>query len=520
MAEIPEDEVLEDRGAIIGEVILRRGDVFDPSRPGQDNFLFRTANRLHVRTREATLENKLLFEPGEPYLGRRLAETERSLRRLDYLYDAWVVPYRYRDGAVDILVVTRDVWTLSVGAGFERAGGENTESLSLSDSNFAGTGKFVDLKWEDDPERSSYRLRFQDDALLGSRVELRLLFADNSDGFRRTLDLERPFYSFDTRWSAGTRIVDDDRISRLYADGDVIRVFRQEVDAWEVRAGLSSGYRNGRTHRFTTGWSFEEHTFSRHAEDPGRPRFFPRRIDRTISYPWVGYELATDRFLETRNLDQIGRTEDYNVGTQLAFRLGYSAESWGAYKDQWIFGGQLRRGLSGPGFLVQMDLFANGRYGTDGQEEDVHAGTSVETFVRNFGRHQFYGLVEAEAGWTLDAERQLLLGGETGLRGYPRYIQTGDRRYLVTLEQRFYSDRHLFDLVYLGGAVFFDAGRAYGGPERLASRDLGWLKDVGVGLRLSSSRSSRGTMVHLDVAYPLDGDFDSIQWLVTTKESF
>lgn len=33
--------------------------------------------------------------------------------------------------------------------------------------------------------------------------------------------------------------------------------------------------------------------------------------------------------------------------------------------------------------------------------------------------------------------------------------------------------------------------------------DLGLLRDVGLGLRLSSSRSGQGAMVHLDLAFPL-----------------
>ena len=47
------------------------------------------------------------------------------------------------------------------------------------------------------------------------------------------------------------------------------------------------------------------------------------------------------------------------------------------------------------------------------------------------------------------------------------------------------------------------------------------LQDVGLGLRLGSSRSSSGAMVHLDLAYPLDRreGIDSLQWLVSTSES-
>jgi hypothetical protein len=45
---------------------------------------------------------------------------------------------------------------------------------------------------------------------------------------------------------------------------------------------------------------------------------------------------------------------------------------------------------------------------------------------------------------------------------------------------------------------------------------------VGFGLRLGSARSALGNVLHVDVAYPLDGDsaVKKIQFLVETRKSF
>ena len=89
------------------------------------------------------------------------------------------------------------------------------------------------------------------------------------------------------------------------------------------------------------------------------------------------------------------------------------------------------------------------------------------------------------------------------------------------LEQRFFSDWYPFRLFHVGGAVFFDVGRAWGEAPVTASTN-GWLKDVGFGLRLGNTRSGLGRMTHIDLAYPLDGDGDlsNLQFLVSTKKSF
>ena len=48
------------------------------------------------------------------------------------------------------------------------------------------------------------------------------------------------------------------------------------------------------------------------------------------------------------------------------------------------------------------------------------------------------------------------------------------------------------------------------------------LKDVGIGLRIGNSRSGLGNIIHVDLAFPLDGDssIKNVQFLIQTKESF
>ena len=121
----------------------------------------------------------------------------------------------------------------------------------------------------------------------------------------------------------------------------------------------------------------------------------------------------------------------------------------------------------------------------------------------------------------MDEDNQFLIGGESGLRGYPSRIQDGSRRFLFTVEQRFYSDWHIFQLIHVGGAIFFDVGRAWT-PGVNPQRYDGVLKDAGFGLRFTSSRSTSGSVLHADVAYAIDGgdDIDKVQFNVSTEARF
>ena len=60
------------------------------------------------------------------------------------------------------------------------------------------------------------------------------------------------------------------------------------------------------------------------------------------------------------------------------------------------------------------------------------------------------------------------------------------------------------------------------GRDPLGAPSQGLLRDVGFGLRLGNSRSALGNVLHIDVAYPLDGDasINNVQFLIETRKTF
>jgi len=149
-------------------------------------------------------------------------------------------------------------------------------------------------------------------------------------------------------------------------------------------------------------------------------------------------------------------------------------------------------------------------------------------FWRHSSRRSLFVGLSADHGIRLDIDSQLTLGGDNGLRGYPYRFQTGQSRWLFTAEERWFTDWYPFRLFHVGGAVFYDMGQASGGnrvetPTSVAVEDSkGVLRDVGVGLRLGISRSSVGTLLHIDLAYPIDrvASMRKVQVSVEMKRSF
>jgi hemolysin activation/secretion protein len=169
-------------------------------------------------------------------------------------------------------------------------------------------------------------------------------------------------------------------------------------------------------------------------------------------------------------------------------------------------------------------LSQSGNYRLDEHRIENLKGTlNLEYFHGGSVRwNSWYTILSLTAAHNLTADEQLLIGGESGLRGYPSDYQQGNRRALWTLERRYFPDWHPFKLFRLGGVLFTDVGRAWFDDSRNNGPDSGVLKDVGFGLRLASSRIEVQRMLHLDFAFPLDGDdsIDQVQVLLRGRTQF
>jgi outer membrane protein assembly factor BamA len=515
---LPDPVQLQSSGATIGDILINPQNIFDVSDPKEDKALFRVANKLHIKTRDRVIEQQLLFHSGDIYSQRALEESERILRSARYLYDASIRPVAYHDGRVDIEVITRDVWTLNPGLSFGRRGGKSTFGFEIEELNILGSGTSISASHKSGVDRDSDILEYKNPHLGGSWVALDARYANNSDGSTRGLTVERPFYSLDTPWAVGLEGLDDDRVVSLYDRGKVIDKFRDRQRTVTAYGGWSKGLVNGWTQRWTTGVSYSDDQF---ADEPGWLPPGPIPQDRTLVYPWIGFELLQNNFEKLHNRDQIGRTEDFYLGAHVSGRLGWADPSFGADRSAMVFSAAGGYGLrAGDRTTILFDSTASGRL-EDGSLRNTTVGGQIRYYLQQSDRRLLFATIDAATSRNLDLDTQILLGGDNGLRGYPLRYQAGESRALFTVEQRYFTDWYPFRLFRIGAAAFFDMGRTWGEPPAGAP-SLGLLKDAGVGLRIGSSRSGLGNVIHVDVAFPLDGDssISSMQFLVETKKKF
>jgi outer membrane protein assembly factor BamA len=518
IAGIPDDAELEAQGARIGEIRFDARHLFDAEAADENTALSRLANRLHIQTREATIQDQLLFKRGDPYRGNLLEESARILRDTRYLRDALIRPIAYHDGVVDIEVTTQDVWTLNPGLSFGRTGGQNSSGFQLEDMNFLGRGTRFGVGYETGVDRDSKEIFYRDRQLGSTWWDLSATYSDNSDGRLGAFALDHPFYALGAKWAGGVSMLDDLRTDSRYDLGEVVDRYETSEQRSTIYFGHSNGLVDGWARRLTAGLTFDSHEFSA-APAVDAPLLLP--ADRKLVYPWIGVEWVEDNFYTVRNRDQIEKTEDFSLGWRARARLGYASPTLGSDRSAVMLDGAVSKGLS-LSARQSLDFAANvsGRLEHGSIAGGVLDG-DARYYFRQSPRRLFFMNLSATLGSNLDADQQILLGGDNGLRGYPLRYQAGEGRWLFTVEQRLFSNWYPFQLFNVGGAVFYDMGGTWG-RDPLGAPSQGLLKDVGFGLRLGNSRSALGNVLHVDIAFPLDGDssISNAQFLIETRKSF
>ena len=475
----------------VASVRIIRQQIFNTDAASENRRLFRLANRWHVNTKEGTIRTLLLFGDGDKVDVSRVAETERALRAKRFLYDARVIANRVCGNDVDIMVVTRDVWSLHPTASVTRTGGENEYDLGFSERNVFGTGVEVDAELFKTLDRSGASAGFANSNLGNSRVGLglRVENTDEGDGFLAFVG--QPFYALDARRAWNVTATTSESRRRLYDAGEEIASFGLDYRRAVLSRGWSKGLVDGSANRLSLGLAFEEWAFN------DAPVSLPDLEDREFAYPFVALQRIGDDFSRVRNLNRVQTTEDVFLGRQYDLLLGYSPR-----QGHVVYNAAFRDGLRLRGEISDILLYGAQVSGfwsrNNGRAENLVA--QVWARYRRTQTPRWGLFVDAEATVTdqLTPDQQILAGGDSGMRGYPNRFQAGAHRFRITAEERYYSGIYLWRVVRIAGAAFVDVGRAWD-----SARDNPVLVNVGFGLRFESTRTDRGRVYHIDFAFPV-----------------
>ncbi len=498
---------------IIGDIQINANDVFNTNVGAENLPIHRLANQLHIQSKPELIKAQLLFDIGDVFDQQQLDETARNLRSNAYLRSASITPVQVCNGAVDIKVETNDNWTLIPSMRFSRAGGENEYAFSVSELNLLGFGKSLNIELDYTNVRDQRVLQYVDPLLFGTRAQLTAQLQNNSDGEVQAFDVKLPFYALNSQRSWRVSAGNIEYLQKLYTNGvasDQLAVDREYIS---VEAGFSRGKINNTVRRWVIGWQYDKQQLA-------ATQLFPDSTpvpERVFSYPYIEATLLKPKFIQKSNLNVMDSVEDVAIGRELRIRFGYAAKSFGSSSDAFVFDIEFSQGWQPSSKqLGLLSVELDGFYDQDGALNNTLT-TNAKWFYFQSPKSNLFAQANIISGENLFENRQIVIGGETGLRGYPLRYQSGDNRARFTLEQRYFFDWYPLRLVKVGAAAFADIGSAWSDNT---SPD--WLRDVGMGLRLVSTRQANAPVTHIDFAVPLDAtdDIDQYQLVVMVKSQF
>jgi hypothetical protein len=497
---IPSWESLEMSGAVVARIDVLPQDVFDPSKKGEGHWLAKAANFIHIATKKRVVERELLFKAGDKVDARRIRETERNLRALDFIREAAIVPVLEEDGSITARVTTWDSWSLKLSGKYNQAGGNNAWNLKLHEANLLGLGKGVEFAYAKDQERTTRRIGYTDPRLFSSRWALEANYEDLSDGRARFVKLEYPFYSLETRWYALATASQKDSLLNLYDFGHLLYTAPSRLE--EARAGGAWAYSVSGRRAFRVGLEFRWSGAQYGPVTSVRPSPLaaPELEDRRFRGPVLLWSFVEDRFDTFRDLKTMGFTEDYNLGWQVKTGLGYFSRSLGSWEDAtyleleatkswWVKDSTL--------FLLESKSRARNQ---SGGWHDAITDTHLAVYNRSFPWQTLAGFAGVFGGTRPDPEDWVYLGGFDGLRGYPDHFRAGDRSWQASFEDRIITPWVLWGIAQIGFVAYVDAGAI---RQFTDGRWSPVYADVGAGLRVGDLKSAFGKVWLLTIAAPL-----------------
>jgi hypothetical protein len=294
------------------------------------NFGAKVANALHRNSREWVIREHLLFSENRQLNPYTLADNERFLRDLDFIVDAriFVVPLSSTEDSVDVLVTTRDVF--SIGG---RVSPRSTDKFPFRvyDVNVGGAGQRMQYNGLYDHDRNpAYGSSFfyRKSSVAGTFINLTAGVSQLNEGvslgdeyessiyFR----LDRPLVSAFSHFAGGLEL-SKNSTNNINAEPDSLYK-NYGYNVYDVWLGYNLGVQKNRLsrNRHFVSARFYEFDFTKQPQQA-----FERAnpIFNTQTAVLGAFTVFRQEFYKTQYVLGFGRTEDVPYGHSYAGLVGW-----------------------------------------------------------------------------------------------------------------------------------------------------------------------------------------------------
>jgi hypothetical protein len=470
---------LDYSGLKIRKVEIRRLNVFGSNINTPDyygpNKTEKLLNKTHMNTNENIIRKNLLFHEGDTISPLNLSDNERFLRELPYINDARILVIPVSDDEADIIVVTKDIYSLGANVSF---GGFEKGSLSLFEKNIFGMGHEFgieipyDSKFTDSP---GFGVNYQINNISKTFVNLGMYYEDGLGKKTYGFNLSRKLISASTKYAGNISIREmftSDDLDSLPVPAPVKYNLQ---DYWLLRSFLLDAKS---VKRLILGARYTNNNVFSH------PYILPESYHNLQQYKMFlgSVSYSVQKYYKASLVYGYGRTEDIPYGALLNITLGKEINE---FKERHYMATSISVGGSVKGLGYFYSSAGFGTFVNDGQTEQgiLSFRTNFISNLAYIGKSRIRNFVNIDytRGFDRYSDEYLVYNRENGFSGF-RNDSIGDsQRLSLSLESVLFSPVNFYGFRF---AVFgfADAGFLFGTNEFVGSGDF--LSAIGLGIRI------------------------------------
>jgi len=449
---------------------------------------------IYQPTKVSTINKYLTFKVGDPLDLERVSESIRKLRGQKFIWDAQYEVIKLAHCQVKIRVTVHDTFPFKPKISLSRRSGANKSSIGITHTNLFGSGSKLQFDFKQGKLRSQKVLQYVNPNFADNHYFFSGLYSDNSDGKESNLIIRMPFNEFDSPLQYGLSYEDFQGDLSIYnqARVDQLIPYQKTDNRLEFATGSSGEFGMQQKRLY---WTV--------TQDNTRYQGF-NQLDRDVVAIGGRYQLYDVNYIEVKNIRNMAKTEDYNQGATISVSAAYLHDRISKENGELIGFNYNQNFLFDEWTLLQTSLsYEKQLFNNHLAEQQTKGRLQFNTFDKTYSTSWNFK-VQFEFNKTPKLENYILMDEEFSIRGFPYGYRLGDSYASLNIEKRWFNLAHYLGVIDIAMIAFYDAGFISVKDSVISSYDKESLQSAGIGLRISPTKLTHNTVIHIDLAYPIN----------------